>query len=106
MATPTFVNPALVAVNNEVARVAISVNESKLHLEQIDGRISGTQRELSLLIAERNEQRASHKAVLEFQSELVRGKELLEEALEASEDEKAIDEADLTVEDDLNLEEL
>lgn len=106
MATPTFVNPALIAVNNEVARVAIAVNESKLHLEQIESRIEANRREARLLAEERAAQKASHNSVIVLQKELARGKQLLEEALEASEDERAIDEADLPDEDDLDLEEL
>lgn len=103
MATPKFANPALVAVNTEVARVAIAVNESKLHLEQIDERISGVRRELSILMEERRAQTTSHNAVLEMQKELERGKNLLAWALG---EKPETDEADITDEDDIDLEEL
>ncbi|UVF61413.1 hypothetical protein SEA_SPARCETUS_84 [Microbacterium phage Sparcetus] len=99
MPTPEFVNPALVAVNLEVARVSVSVKESEKHLEAIDHRIRETVRTLDILRGEKATQNASHRALLDVQRELLRGKDLLERALKNG----VIEDDD---EDELELEEL
>ncbi|UAJ16175.1 hypothetical protein SEA_TINYMINY_85 [Microbacterium phage TinyMiny] len=98
MPTPEFVNPALVAVNLEAARVSVSVKESEKHLEAIDHRINGVVRELDQLRSEKVAQNASHRALLNVQRELLRGKDLLEKALKNG----VIEDDD---EDELELEE-
>lgn len=98
MPNPEFVNPALVAVNLEVARVSVSVKESEKHLDAIDHRIRETVRIMEDLRAEKTSQNVSHRALLEVQRELLRGKDLLEKALKNG----VIEDDD---EDELELEE-
>lgn len=98
MPTPEFVNPALVAVNLEVARVSVSVKESEKHRDTIESDIDDNRRRFNDLNAQRDAQLASHRALLEVQRELLRGKDLLEKALKNG----VIEDDD---EDDLDLEE-